>query len=260
MQDGGSGYTHATVVISGGGATVDAIATAEITGGVITNINLVDPGEGYTSAPTVSIQGDGNDAQATAVLSLTGVLSLTIINMGTGYNTPPNIEIAGNATASAMLQSTGIDRLIVNDTGENYTSDPIVYLLPGPNQGGVPLPPVMSAQRGFSIASISVTNNGVGYFSVPSVVIGPPQVSTGTQATANASIGAGSGTFAISRYHNSRDYFKIWKGQVPSNPQLVRPYEVQMNTIVTHFTNMGYTINRLCNPSTNATLMWKVQW
>ena len=46
---GGSGYSTATVEITGGGATSDATATATIDAGVITAITITDPGSGYTS-------------------------------------------------------------------------------------------------------------------------------------------------------------------------------------------------------------------
>lgn len=261
VQNPGSGYTTANVVITGGGnPTINAVAVAVISGTSITDITIIDPGEGYTSAPNVAIDGDGNGALVYAVLSGTSISDIEVTAHGSGYNTPPIISIDGNATAVGLLESTGIDRIVMVDQGENYTSDPVVYLIPGPYQSGTPLPPPLTAQRGYSIASISVTDPGVGYSSVPSVNIGLPQIPGGVPASADASIGAGSGTFAIMPYPASRDYFKIWKSQVPSNPLLSRPYEDQMNTIIKYFTDLGYNINRLTNPSTNSTIMWKIQW
>ena len=48
----GSGYTEATVEITGGGGT-GATATAEIVGGEVVDIVITDSGSGYTSAPTI---------------------------------------------------------------------------------------------------------------------------------------------------------------------------------------------------------------
>lgn len=70
----GSGYTAATVLISGGGGA-GATATANIVSGEITSITLDTPGSGYTSVPAVNITGDGNDAAATAVLDQCGSIS-----------------------------------------------------------------------------------------------------------------------------------------------------------------------------------------
>jgi hypothetical protein len=256
----GTGYTEANVVISGGGASSPAVAVASIAGNSIANIVVTDPGVGYTGVPNVTIVGNGLGATADAVLSGTSIATINMTQAGAGYNMPPNVTISGNATGASLLQSTGIGGITVTSQGENYTSDPVIYLIPGPRQTGVPLTPVLAAQRGYSIANISVVSSGVGYASLPQVVIGQPQTANSVLATANAIIGPGSGTFAIMPYYASRDYFKIWKNQVPSNAMLTRPYEDQMNTIVTYFSNLGYNINRLTNPGTNSTMMWKVQW
>ncbi|MGL4480864.1 MAG: hypothetical protein ACRCVK_21905 [Aeromonas veronii] len=65
ISAGGSGYTSATVAISGGGGT-GATATAVISNGVITDVVVTTPGSGYNSEPTVSITGDGAGAAAIA--------------------------------------------------------------------------------------------------------------------------------------------------------------------------------------------------
>lgn len=65
LTTGGSGYTTASVLITGGGGT-GATANATILGGVISGLVLTDPGTGYTSAPAVAISGDGTGALAVA--------------------------------------------------------------------------------------------------------------------------------------------------------------------------------------------------
>lgn len=57
----GSGYTHATVSLTGGGGSGFA-ATANIVGGAVTSITITNPGTGFTSIPTVVITGDGTGA------------------------------------------------------------------------------------------------------------------------------------------------------------------------------------------------------
>src|SRR3972149_3915679 len=54
VQNGGSGYTTPTVIITGGGGT-GATATARATNGIITAVVLTNAGTGYTAAPTVTI-------------------------------------------------------------------------------------------------------------------------------------------------------------------------------------------------------------
>ena len=256
----GSGYSYATVTISGGGATRNATASAVIVGDQVSSIDLIDPGEGYTSPPTVEITGDGIDAHASAVLVATPIDRISVIAGGSGYNYPPTVSIGGDAAAVSILSSTGIDRIIITDQGTSYTSSPTIYLIPGQYQTTAPIPPTMVAQIGFSIDTIAVTGTGAGYQSAPSVTIAPPQITGGIDATAIAYIGAGSGTFGIIPYPESKDYFRAWKGQPMSNQVLSRPYTERMDTVIAYFTNLGYTINRLTNPNTNTNLMWSIRW
>ena len=69
VTSGGSGYpTPPTVNIVGGGGS-NATAIAQISGGVVTAVNITDAGIGYTSRPTVAI-----DPPPVAAVSPTGVL------------------------------------------------------------------------------------------------------------------------------------------------------------------------------------------
>ncbi len=66
VDTGGSGYTTATVIISGGGGS-GAAGTAVITSGVITSVTVTNIGSGYTTDPLVQISGDGIDAAIFAI-------------------------------------------------------------------------------------------------------------------------------------------------------------------------------------------------
>lgn len=63
ISAGGTGYTSApTVTISGDGSGATAVAT--VVGGVVTGITVTNPGEGYTSATASLSGGDGSGATA----------------------------------------------------------------------------------------------------------------------------------------------------------------------------------------------------
>lgn len=62
-----------------------ARATATVSGGAITAIAIADAGEGYTSAPTVTITGAGTGATATATLSGDSLASISVGAGGSGY-------------------------------------------------------------------------------------------------------------------------------------------------------------------------------
>ncbi len=71
LVSGGSGYTTPAIILSGGGGT-GATATARVSNGVIIAIVLTNPGNGYTSAPTVTIRDPSPRAKgaiATAILA-----------------------------------------------------------------------------------------------------------------------------------------------------------------------------------------------
>lgn len=260
MSNLGSSYTSANVFISGGGATIDATASANIFAGQIISIDIVTPGSGYTGTPNVTITGDGIGASANAVLVATPVSHIAVANGGSGYNVPPSVTVDGLATAAALLTGTGVQNIVVDEIGDNYVADPIIYLIPGTYQPVVPVSPVLVPTRAFGVSSIALTSNGEGYQSTPTVTLSAPFFAIGITATATATIGAGNGTFTLTPYPNSRDYFAAWKGQALSNSQLSRPYTERMDTVIAYFTNLGYTINRLTNPATNNTLMWALQW
>ena len=72
-----------------------ATATATTSGGFITILNPVSGGNGYVSAPTVTISGGGGSG-ATATANLTGgaVTSYTVNTPGSGYNSTPTVTVA----------------------------------------------------------------------------------------------------------------------------------------------------------------------
>ncbi|MFD2581496.1 SGNH/GDSL hydrolase family protein [Pedobacter vanadiisoli] len=90
----GSGYTSATISITGGGGT-GATANAILSGGTITSIEITNNGFGYTSVPTVTVTGDGTGLTMEARLNI--VEGLEIYNLtthrkniydGTGWKQP----------------------------------------------------------------------------------------------------------------------------------------------------------------------------
>ncbi len=71
VTNGGSGYTHASVALSGAGA--GATAVAYVAGGSVIGIAVTNPGSGYggtTAVATATITGDGTGANATVAVGL----------------------------------------------------------------------------------------------------------------------------------------------------------------------------------------------
>lgn len=54
---------------------------------------------------------------------------------------------------------------------------------------------------------------------------------------------------------DARLYFNAWQGITPD-----RAKEIQMNLVITYFTDLGYTIERKTNALTGDTFKWVVLW
>jgi len=86
VDTGGTYYaTPPTVIISGGGGT-GATATATVVGGAVTAITMTDEGTGYTSTPTVIILSSGLASCPTRA----DLLRLTRVNMNATLNGGPS--------------------------------------------------------------------------------------------------------------------------------------------------------------------------
>lgn len=90
VDNRGSGYTSApTITINDPGGGTGAMATATVTGGLVSSITLSAGGSGYTSATTVTFSGGGGSTQATARVQISGgqivriALSCTLTSVGT---------------------------------------------------------------------------------------------------------------------------------------------------------------------------------
>jgi hypothetical protein len=257
VTDEGNGWTSATVRIIGDGTGAEA--SALITDGKITAVIVTEPGMGYTAPPTISIIGDGFGASATASLIPTSLGSIISVNGGENYTSSPDVTV-GDALVRANLLPTGVSRITVTDGGENWSSAPVIHVIPGADQIGSTIAPATTSTISRSINHITITEPGSGYDSIPAVSISAPTGSDGSTASALATIGSGTGTLVISLYPDSRDYFKVWKNQAPSDQLYVRPYTERMDTVINYFTSLGYNINRQTNPATGNTLRWHVMW
>ena len=259
MSNTGSGYSFATVSFAsqfGTGVT----ASATVSNGQVASVTVTYPGSGYVQAPEVTIQGDGTGATATALLIPTSVASVSIAQYGNNYTSIPLVNISGAATANVSLYGTGVQQIVMTNGGEFYSSNPQVNVIAGAGETVQPTQPSTNVIRGFSIATIAITDQGQGYTSIPTVAISAPQNLGSNAAVATASIGYGSGTMSMIPYPASYDYFQVWQGGNALDPNLTRPYADQMGTIINYFQNLGYTITQQTNPNTNKTFQWNVKW
>lgn len=57
------------------------------------------------------------------------------------------------------------------------------------------------------------------------------------------------------KYANAQVYYNVWQALATD-----KAIEDQMNQVVKHFTNLGYSIVRLVNPATSTTMNWFIEW
>jgi hypothetical protein len=129
----------------------------------VQGVELTNSGFGYTTAPKVNfIGGGGNGAEATAVIGDGIVGIVTVIDGGSGYIIPPNVNFissdVGIITAKAIS--------VLNNNG--------------------------------SVSSIRITDAGLGYTSIPQIIIDSPYMdSFGSYIQNEEVIGSISGTKAF---------------------------------------------------------------
>jgi hypothetical protein len=86
----------------------------------ITSIGITDAGSGYTSAPTVTITGDGTGATAEAIIVNGRIQKINVIDRGTDYTRAIVTITGGNgygAKATALVDGkVGTLRLVYYDT------------------------------------------------------------------------------------------------------------------------------------------------
>lgn len=145
----GGGYTSIpTVGISSaptGGKTGTAIAN--MIGGIVVcndntnpsaqsvqNVEIINPGYGYTVTPGVRfIGGGGKGATAKATLGDGIVGIITVTAPGSGYVIPPSITFTGiasvSAAATAVVSAAGtITQILITNAGLGYTEIPTITI------------------------------------------------------------------------------------------------------------------------------------
>jgi len=104
VVDGGSGYTGASVTITGSPYSEDATATAQVQEGAVTNIVLTSRGYGYTASPVVTITPSGASGSGAIAVANVDLYSQWVYEdplytekkftiEGLKYNVPYEVEI-----------------------------------------------------------------------------------------------------------------------------------------------------------------------
>jgi hypothetical protein len=154
-------------------------------------IGITNPGNGYLTAPSVTISApnDANGVQATAVCTITtgagGLSSINVTAGGSGYTALPGVSIgapnvAGGTQALAVASISGgaVVAVTITNPGSGYTTAPSVTF----SSGAAAATAVVETGQ---VNTVTLTNAGTGYTAQPTITISAPP--SGTTATAIAS-------------------------------------------------------------------------
>lgn len=183
LLNSGSNYTSAPTVTAYGGTGSGATFAATVANGVVTDVNLVNPGTGYgrDDQITLIITGGGSDnqARATATVDLTkgGVAIIQVTNGGSNYSAPL-VTITGGSGSGAKAFVSGaangvVTEITVTDPGINFTSNPTVAITDSGGGSGSGATAIAEIRRGI-VTAVTVNNGGSGYTGTPDVFISEP--------------------------------------------------------------------------------------
>ena len=181
-----------TVTISGGGGT-GATATAILSGGLVTGIQMTNNGTGYTTTPSLAFTlgtqlaagiaptADGN-ANNFCVTSI--ALTPSVTARGSGYTTPPVVNVAPPAsgtpaTATAVLGGLTSASFTITPGTRTYSVAPTVTISGGGGTGATATALLTSGL----VTGIQMTTTGTGYTTAPTLTF-----SGGTQLAAGTSL------------------------------------------------------------------------
>lgn len=122
----------------------DTTVAAAAVQGAIHNLKIVSGGVGYSSAPTIAIQGDGSGATATCTVSSGAINTITVTAVGSGYTYARCVLSGGSPSTAGELRpiiapvSIGreIDSITVDTAGTGYTNGTKTLVLTGDGYNG----------------------------------------------------------------------------------------------------------------------------
>jgi len=174
--NGGEGYDPADpprLRIGNCGTPIrDAVlrAVVEGDGGVITAVEVIDPGEGYNPL-RLQIQDESSDGSATGTVFLKNDGGIDFIQMnvpGDGYFDAVANIVGGGGSGSELVPVTGlITGLAIEQQGRNYTEEDVNIIISG--GGGQGATGVATVNQFGEVSSITLTNEGE-FFETPPLI------------------------------------------------------------------------------------------
>ena len=119
MNDRGTSYAEAPVVVISGGGGAGAQATALLSNGSIDEVVVTNPGAGYTSAPTVAFTGGGGTGAAATVTlgTVANPVAIELIGLANRLRACAIVDGPNTSSVEAVSyrQDFATDRLLIVD-------------------------------------------------------------------------------------------------------------------------------------------------
>lgn len=274
MTNYGEGYQPVNSTLSVGSvAGVDAVLEPIVsaTGGIM-GVNIIDAGQGYqvndsvvpVRAVTPTTPLTNAELHVSAVSPNGEILSVSVTKTGQGYQpSTASVEIVSslNSTyeypAGAGFKGTPvvngqgqITQVIIENTGGGYGN--LSPYLAISNQGTGAVTSV--SLDGTSVSSISVLASGSGYnLPVSATVYNPVTAPLPNPPvdSANILVEINENTYGT----NPQEYWNVWAGATTN-----KIIQLQINQVLSYFTQLGYTIKIMTNPETGNTIQWVICW
>lgn len=221
ITNGGDDYTNGVNVSISSSTGTGAILEAVIVGGVVTDVNIIEPGYGYEISDTLVFSVGGATVFPIISRETGEFVEVLVTNPGAGYSGQVTLTITqspasgtglyGNpgAVLEGVVYNGSLQRVLITDPGQNYPTDNATTILVQGDGTDAVFSPVIDNGE---IIAVVVENSGTGYTSAILTIVG-----AGTDAKLSAIVTAQDFTSDQQVIEQIADPGKIYAIEV-SNP------------------------------------------
>lgn len=271
---GGSGYQpiHSTMTVTSGTGTGADLQPLVNASGRLIGVSVMSGGTGYTLNDIVTANRaiPPNPMYRDATFRITSVgpngeiTGVQVIHCGIGYqDSTATVEIVSSLDNTKPYPTgTGFRGLVVTDPsgvitgimvangGQGYGDMTPYLVINDPGTGAVTK---VNVENGV-VTSIDVLKSGTGYTKdATGTVFNPPGAPLPNPPAVPAIV-----KINVKENPYCTDptlYYKVWAGTATN-----KAIQLQINTVMSYFKGLGYTIMAQTNPESGNTLQWKVCW